>query len=61
MSDWWEMLEAALEERSETAPDPWGDLGDDDEASALTPEQEAFLRQIAEQPHPGRYVHDDDD
>ena len=64
MSSWWEELESALREQSEDAPDPWAALADDEDDAALpsdglTADQEAFLRQLAEQPQVGRFDHDD--
>ena len=59
MSDWWEEVVRALQERSEGAPDPWAHLVVDPEDAELTAEQKAFLQQLAEQPGIGRL--DDDD
>ena len=63
MSNWWDEVDAALQEQSEDAPDPWAALADDpDDAmgplDGLTDDQEAFLRQLADQPQLGRF--DDD-
>ncbi|MEY4174754.1 MAG: hypothetical protein RI900_1919 [Actinomycetota bacterium] len=51
MSDWWEVVEGALERLGDQAPDPWADTALDDAASALTPEQRAFLEQMSGTPH----------
>lgn len=50
MSDWWEVVEGALERLGDQAPDPWADAAIDDAAAALTPEQRAFLEQLSETP-----------
>lgn len=65
MTDWWEQIEHALVTGSEDAPDPWADLADGDDLDALdglTDDQKAFLRQLDDQPHVGRFDdgHDDD-
>jgi len=60
MSDWWQEVERALQERSEGAPDPWAHLADDPEGAELTAEQKAFLQQLADQPGIGRLGGDDD-
>ncbi|MBU6317934.1 MAG: hypothetical protein KGR47_15575 [Acidobacteria bacterium] len=49
MSDWWEVVEGALERLGDDAPDPWADAAVDD-APGLTPEQRAFLEQISDTP-----------
>lgn len=65
MSNWWDEVDAALREQSEDAPDPWAALADGDDATddlldGLTDDQEAFLRQLAEQPQVGRFDLDDE-
>jgi len=49
MSDWWEVVEGALERLGDDAPDPWADAAVDD-VVGLTPEQRAFLEQLADTP-----------
>lgn len=57
MSDWWEVVEGALERLSDDAPDPWADAVD--EVAGLTSEQRAFLEQLADAPGL-RFMPDDD-
>ncbi len=57
MQPWWQDLEAGIEaadlsERSlegDELPDPWAER-DSGELATLTPDQEAFLRGLADQP-----------
>ena len=49
MSDWWEAVEGALERLGDDAPDPWAEAAVG-EVSGLTPEQRAFLEQLADTP-----------
>lgn len=57
MSDWWEVVEGALERLADDAPDPWADAAIDD-VVGLTAEQRAFLEQLADTPGL-RFVADD--
>ena len=47
MTDWWRALEEELERRGIDAPDPWASVGVSSEQSVLTPDQRAFLEQVA--------------
>jgi hypothetical protein len=49
MSDWWRAVEGALERLGDEGPDPWADA-DVPAAAELTPEQRAFLAQMADTP-----------
>jgi hypothetical protein len=49
MSDWWRAVEGALERLGDEGPDPWADT-DVPSAAELTPEQRAFLTQMADTP-----------
>ena len=49
MSDWWRAVEGALERLGDESPDPWADA-DVPAAGELTPEQRAFLVQMADTP-----------
>ena len=51
MSDWWRAVEGALERLGDDGPDPWADA-DVSAPGALTPEQRAFLAQLADTPVP---------
>jgi hypothetical protein len=51
MSDWWRAVEGALERLGDDGPDPWADA-DVPAPGALTPEQRAFLAQLADTPVP---------
>jgi hypothetical protein len=50
MSDWWRAVDDQLRRLGDQAPDPWADIAVPDEDSALTPEQRAFLTQLADTP-----------
>lgn len=50
MSDWWETVEHELQRLGDSAPDPWGHLAAAAADESLTPEQRAFLMQLAETP-----------
>ena len=58
MSDWWEVVEGALERLGDHAPDPWADAAVDD-VVGLTDEQRAYLEQMAQTPGL-RFLADDD-
>lgn len=49
MSDWWRAVEGALERLGDDGPDPWADV-DAPSPGELTPEQRAFLEQVADTP-----------
>ena len=57
MSDWWRAVEGALERLSDEGPDPWADAAVPADGAELTPEQRAFLAQLADD----RRVHLADD
>jgi hypothetical protein len=59
MTDWWQAIEAALDARSEQAPDPWSDLVEED--VELTDDQYRFLQSLADQPAVGRLTDEDID
>ena len=59
MSDWWQAIEAALDARSEQAPDPWSDLVEED--VELTDDQHRFLQSLADQPTVARITDEDID
>ncbi len=50
MTDWWRALEEELERRGFDAPDPWASVGVSPDQSVLTPDQRAFLEQVAGAP-----------
>jgi hypothetical protein len=50
MSDWWRAVDDQLRRLGDEAPDPWADMAVAAEDAALTPEQRAFLTQLADTP-----------
>ena len=50
MTDWWRALEEELDRRGDEAPDPWGAIEVSADDVTLTPDQRAFLEQVASTP-----------
>ena len=52
MSDWWRAVDEELERLGDEAPDPWARADVPAVDMELTPEQRAFLAQLADTPTP---------